>query len=120
MLSIATAGANGETSNEPGIWSLWISDAQSAFLQGEQNREERGGLLFMKAPRDALVSETGKSAEMYGVLGNGYGYGLPGAPRIWSRRVVERAIENGFKQHGFDRCPFYLLDTWTRRTGSAQ
>ena len=109
VLAIATAGANGEMNNEPGKRSLWISDAKSALLQGEQNREERAGPLFMKAPRDPLVIETGAfAAEMYEVLGNGHG--LPDAPRVWSRKVFKRAVEHGFKQHSFDKCLFYYLD----------
>ena len=79
------AGANVEMNDEKGKWSLWISDAKSAFLQGEQNREERAGPLFMKAPCDPLVLETGTfAADLYEVRGSGYG--LPSAPRVWSRR----------------------------------
>ena len=50
VLAIAAAGANKEMNNEKGKWSLWISDAKSAFLQGEQNREERAGPLFICVP----------------------------------------------------------------------
>ena len=109
VLAIATAGANGEMNNEAGRWSLWISDAKSAFLQREQSREERAGPLYMKAPRDPLILETGAfAADLYEVLGNGYG--LPDAPRVWSRRVFKRALEKGFRQHAFDKCLFYFLD----------
>ncbi|CAE7210134.1 TY5A [Symbiodinium sp. KB8] len=113
VLAFATAGANQEVCNERGKWLLWIADAKSAFLQGEQNREERGGPLFMLPPQDPVVAATGTfSAELYEVLGNGYG--LPDAPRVWNRKVNQRLVEKGFKQHGFDRCFYYYVDSENR------
>ena len=109
VMAIAAAGANGEVNHDKKLWRLWISDAKSAFLQGEQNLDERAGPLYMKPPRDPLIAETNTfSADLYQVLGNGYG--LPDAPRVWSRRVLQRALERGFKQHGFDHCLFYYVN----------
>ena len=66
VLLVATAGANGEFNNEKARWFLWVSDAKSAFLQGERNTEERAGPLYMYPPRDDLMIETGAfSAELY-------------------------------------------------------
>ena len=108
VLSVATAGMNREVNGDGGLWRLWLSDAKSAFLQGEQNREERGGPIFMKPPRDPLINEVGAfSAPLYEVLGNAYG--LPDAPRVWNKRVLARATGKGFKQHAFDRCLFYFV-----------
>ena len=71
VLSVATAGMNREVNGDGGLWRLWLSDAKSAFLQGEQNREERGGPIFMKPPRDPLINDVGAfSAPLYEVLGN--------------------------------------------------
>ena len=41
VLSVAAAGRSREVNGDGGLWKLWLSDAKSAFLQGEQNREER-------------------------------------------------------------------------------
>ena len=79
---------------EPGFWKLWISDAKSAFLQGERNH-----------PRDPLMLATGAFSE---VLGNCFG--RPGAPRVWNKKVHKRLTENGFTQHGFDKCLYYFAD----------
>ena len=57
VLAIATAGANGEVNGDGATWRLWISDAKSAFLQKDQNTEERSGPLYMRAPLD-LSSKT--------------------------------------------------------------
>ena len=113
VLSVATAGMNREVNGDGGLWRLWLSDAKSAFLQGEQNREERGGPIFMKPPRDPLINDVGAfSAPLYEVLGNAYG--LPDAPRVWNQRVRARATGKGFKQHAFDRCLFYFVDSTGR------
>ena len=109
VLLIATAGANREFNNEAGRWKLWISDAKSAFLQGERNHEERAGPLFMRPPRDPLMQATGAfSAELYEVLGNCFG--LPDAPRVWNQKVHRRLTEKGFVQHGFEKCLYYFTD----------
>ena len=113
VLAIATAGRNREVNGDSGLWRLWLSDAKSAFLQGEQSREERGGPLFMRPPRDPVIDEVGAySAPLYEVLGNAYG--LPDAPRVWGKRVWARATGRGFKQHAFDKCLFYYTDSTGR------
>ena len=109
VLLVATAGANGEFNNEKARWSLWVSDAKSAFLQGERNTEERAGPLYMYPPRDDLMVETGAfSSELYEVMGNCFG--LPDAPRVWYQKVHRRLSEKDFKQHGFDKCLYYHTD----------
>ena len=109
VLLIATAGANGEMNNDPGLWKLWISDAKSAFLQGERNHEERDGPLYMYPPKDPLLISAGAfSAELYEVLGNCFG--LPDALRVWNKKVRKRLLEKGFTQHGFDQCLYYFTN----------
>ena len=113
VLLVATAGANGEFNNEKARWFLWVSDAKSAFLQGERNTEERAGPLYMYPPRDELMIETGAfSSELYEVLGNCFG--LPDAPRVWYQKVHKKLVEKGFKQHCFDKCLYYYTDTTGR------
>ena len=110
VMAIAAAGAfNRKMCGDGCRWSLWISDAKSAFLQGEHNREERAGPLYMLAPCDPLIIETGCFAsQVYEVLGNGYGF--PDSPRVWHKRVHQRATERNFRKHGFDKCMYYYIN----------
>ena len=75
VLAIATAGYNREVNNDDSR----LSDAKSAFLQGEQDPSERDGPIFMWPPKDPLMTETNSfPAELYEVVGNCYG--LSNAP----------------------------------------
>lgn len=42
-LSIAASGANGEFNSDGQKWTLWISDVEKTFLQGQQHKSERSG-----------------------------------------------------------------------------
>ncbi|CAK9114796.1 Protease Do-like 9 [Durusdinium trenchii] len=68
------SGLNGELFNTTLKWSAWAGDAQTAFLQGRQKDSERPLPLYMKAPKDGLISKTSCwSHELYQILGNVYG-----------------------------------------------
>ena len=43
LMSVAASGANGDFNNDGRIWRLWVSDAEKAFLQGDQDTTERSG-----------------------------------------------------------------------------
>ena len=47
LMAIASAGANKDLGNTGKRWHLWVSDAKSAFLQGEQDNSERSGPLHL-------------------------------------------------------------------------
>eukprot|EP00439_Symbiodinium_sp_Y106_P045572 s1978_g5.t2 len=113
LMTIAAAGANRSVCGSNKQWHLWVSDAKSAFLQGDQDASERNGPLYMRPPRDPLITETNSfPAELYMVTGNCYG--LPNAPRVWYLRVHRAMTEQGFQRHTFDRCMYYYLDPATR------
>ena len=102
IMAIAASGANRLFQGDGRLWSLWLSDAEKAFLQGEQDSTERHDLpLFMEPPSDPIIQASGGfSAPLYQVTGNCYG--LSNAPRVWYRTVKGAS----FQQHSFDRC-FY-------------
>ena len=109
LMTIATAGVNGSLGRNNKTWSLWVSDAKSAFLQGEQDTSERSGPLYMRPPRDPLIVETNSfPAELYKITGNCYG--LPNAPRVWYMKVHNAMTSKGFSRHTYDRCLYYYLD----------
>ena len=86
-----------------------------SFKVNRTAKNERAGPLYMLAPRDPLIIETGCFAsQVYEVLGNGYG--LPDAPRVWHKRVHQRATERNFRQHGFDKYMYYSYYATTLRT----
>ena len=86
-------------------WSLWLSDAAQAFLQGKQDQSERSGPLYMLSPRDPLQIQAGSfPAELYEVTGNGYG--LSNAPHVWYTKVTQELMDNDFLVHSFDKCFF--------------
>ena len=108
VLSVAASGANRVFNNDNKQWFLWLSDAEKAFLQGLQDKSERNGPLFMSPPDDPLIKASGSfPAPLYEVTGNCYG--LPNAPRVWYRRVLQAVEEAGFMVHSFDRCCFYHI-----------
>ena len=108
VLSVASSGANRLFNNDNKRWSLWISDAEKAFLQGSQDTSERDGPLFMSPPSDPLITASGSfPAPLYQIVGNCYG--LPNAPRVWYRRVLQAVQDAQFQVHSFDRCCFYHI-----------
>ena len=110
VLSVASAGANCVFNNDNKRWFLWLSDAEKAFLQGMQDKSERNGPLYMSPPKDPLIEASGSfPAPLYEVTGNCYG--LPNAPRVWYRRVLQAVQDAGFMVHSFDRCCFYHVGT---------
>ena len=83
-------------------WIAWIGDAKTAFLQGVQDAKERHGPLFMRPPRDGLISRTNHwTASLYRIRGNVYG--LANAPITWQREVCRRLLQLKFTQHMFDK-----------------
>lgn len=106
ILCIATSGANGEFNMDGLQWTLWLSDAEKAFLQGFQDKSERNGPIFMEPPRDPIQQRAKAfAAVLYEILGNCYG--LSNAPRTWYIAVDAKLRKNGFIQHSLDRC-FYM------------
>ena len=106
IMTIAASGANRLFQGDGRLWSLWLSDAEKAFLQKEQDSTERHDLpLFMEPPSDPIIQASGGfSAPLYEVSGNCYG--LSNAPRVWYKKVDRTVKGASFQQHSFDRC-FY-------------
>lgn len=96
--------------NDHQRWYLWISDAEKAFLQGQQDTTERQGLpLFMAPPKDPIIQAAqAYPAALYEVTSNCYG--LPNAPRVWFNKVDRDAKAQGFRQHSFDKCLYYHVN----------
>ena len=107
ILSIATAGANKIFNQDGRTWTLWLSDAEKAFLQGKQDMTERNGAIYMMPPRDPILAAAGAfPAPLYEVTGNCYG--LANAPRVWYVKVdTDLRTKAKFKRHSFDRCFYY-------------
>ena len=107
ILSIATAGANRDFNNDGLKWSLWLSDAEKAFLQGSQDMSERSGDIYMQPPRDPILEAANAfPAPLYQVTGNCYG--LANAPRVWYVKVdTDLRTKAHFKRHSFDHCCYY-------------
>ena len=107
IISIASAGANRSFNGDGKLWRMWLSDAEKAFLQGDQDTPERKGLpLYMQPPRDPIIlAAEAYPADLYLVTSNCYG--LANAPRAWFKKVDRRARERDFIQHSFDRCLYY-------------
>ncbi|CAK9045906.1 unnamed protein product [Durusdinium trenchii] len=104
------SGLNGELFNTTLKWSAWAGDAQTAFLQGRQKDSERPLPLYMKAPKDGLISKTSCwSHELYQILGNVYG--LSNAPHLWSEEVSSRLSTMGYGRHAFDPQLFIKRDS---------
>jgi hypothetical protein len=109
LMSVAASGANGDFNNDGRIWRLWVSDAEKAFLQGDQDTTERSGQpLYMLPPKDPIIIEANVyTAPLYLITSNAYG--LPNAPRVWYNKVHKTVTMHNFKQHSFDRCLYYHL-----------
>ena len=107
LMSVASAGANRMFNGDGRRWSIWISDAEKAFLQGTQDSSERKGLpLYMAPPQDAIIQAAEAfPAPLYEVTSNACG--LANAPRVWYKRVDKVVRGCDFKQHSFDRCLYY-------------
>lgn len=84
ILAIAASGANRAFQEDGLQWHLWLSDAEKAFLQGVQDKTERGNQPpNMAPPRDpTLEAANAYPAPLYEIVGNCYG--LANAPRVWS------------------------------------
>ena len=93
--------------NQDGLqWTLWLSDADKAFLQGFQDKTERSGPIDMEPPCHPIQQRAQAFvAELYEILGNCYG--LRNAPGTWFVAVDTRLKQHGFIQHSLDKC-FYM------------
>ncbi|CAL1128378.1 unnamed protein product [Cladocopium goreaui] len=58
MFLMIVSGSNRCLFDTQQLWITWIGDAKTAFLQGVQDPQERDGPLFMRPPRDGLISRT--------------------------------------------------------------
>ena len=102
MLLMIVSGSNRCLLDTQQLWITWIGDAKTAFLQGVQDPQERDGPLFMRPPRDGLISRTNHwTAALYRIRGNVYG--LANAPITWQREVCRRLAHLKFTQHMFDK-----------------
>ena len=109
ILSIAAAGANKEFNNDGQQWTLWISDAEKAFLQGQQDKSERSGPIYMMPPQDPIIKRAQVfTSPLYEITGNCYG--LCNAPRTWYLKVNHDLLEASFIRHSFDKCFYYHLN----------
>ena len=104
-LIILSAAVNQQFNGDGREWSLWISDAAQAFLQGRQDATERSGPLFMQPPRDPILQEAGAYlAPLYQIERNCYG--LANAPTLWYNKVKEELLKSQFEKHSLDHCFF--------------
>ena len=102
MFLMIVSGSNRCLFDTQQLWITWIGDAKTAFLQGVQDPQERDGPLFMRPPRDGLISRTNHwTAALYRIRGNVYG--LANAPITWQREVCRRLAHLKFTQHMFDK-----------------
>ena len=109
LLSAAASGMNRMFNQDSCEWSVWISDAAQAFLQGRQDPTERKGPIYMEPPRDPILVEAGAyPAPLYEVEGNCYG--LANAPRVWYNNVVAGMKKINFFQRSLDRCFFMHIN----------
>ena len=113
VMAIFISGINQMVFNSTLTWYLWIADAATAFLQGQQDTSERAGKLYLRAPRDGIIEMANvfKSA-LYEITGNLYG--LSNAPVTWAREVVNRLTKLGFIVHSFDHMMFYFPDPFNK------
>ena len=109
MYLVMTAGINAEIQDTGKVWTSWLADASTAFLQGRQPDGERPLPLFMRPPADEISAMTGQwSSELYRIKSNVYG--LSNAPRLWCAEVTKRLLKLNYVQHSFDRMLFLKRD----------
>lgn len=63
--------------------------------------------MEMAPPRDDLIQRAGAYPHRL-CQKTGNVYGLSNSPRLWTRMIIKRMLNKGFKQHGFDRMLFYM------------
>ena len=110
LLSIFVSGANQKAFGTATVWVLWSGDVSTAFLQGQQNSQERNGKIFMRPPSDEIISRAEVfQSSLYEIVGNVYG--LANAPFTWTEEVSRRLLALGFRVHSFDRMMFYYINS---------
>jgi hypothetical protein len=82
------------------------SDAKSAFLQADNQEEDRR--LWTKAVPEIALALGCKPGELLRILGAIYG--LTNAPRIFLKDVSEKLARIGAIQHPIDRCLWIVKD----------
>ena len=109
LLAIYVSGANGKAFKTQTLWKLWTGDVSTAFLQGQQNMEEREGKIFTRPPSDEIVKRAGVfQSALFEITGNVYG--LANAPYTWTAEVERRLVALGFRVRLFDRMMFYCVN----------
>ena len=109
VYQMIVSGLNGELFDAALRWSAWAGDAATAFLQGRQSDLERPLPLYMRGPKDGLISKTSRwSHDLYQILGNVYG--LSNAPHLWTSTRLKSIC---YERHGFDPQLFVHRDPHT-------
>ena len=96
---------DGKPHSGEGRWRLWLADAESAFLQGE-NQGQRNQ-LYMDVPADPIFKSSGETffskARLWEITGNVYG--LVNAPWNFYQHVIKKMVrEAKFVQHPLESC----------------
>lgn len=94
-LSIAASGANGEFNSDGQKWTLWISDVEKTFLQGQQHKSERSG-------QNRIYIYIFYISPLYEITDNCYG--LCNAPATWYFKVDnDDPLSASFTCHSLER-----------------
>ena len=105
LYAMIVAGHNRQLFNTTMAWTAWSGDAATAFLQGEQQRQEP---LYLLPPSDGLIARTNTwQHRLYRVRGNIYG--LANAPSTWNKEVEKRLTALHYQRHSFDKQLFYKV-----------
>ena len=105
LYAMIVAGHNRQLFNTTMAWTAWSGDAATAFLQGEQQRQEP---LYLLPPSDGLIARTNTwQHRLYRVRGNIYG--LANAPATWNKEVEKRLTALHYQRHSFDKQLFYKV-----------
>ena len=105
LYAMIVAGHNRQLFNTTMAWTAWSGDAATAFLQGEQQRQEP---LYLLPPSDGLIARTNTwQHRLYRVRGNIYG--LANAPATWNKEVERRLTALHYQRHSFDKQLFYKV-----------